>query len=68
MRSSTILSIIVASVAAAPLPQFDLGALLGGGAGGAPGAGSGGGRVSPLLWFLAHVLIHIQALDLCLVV
>jgi hypothetical protein len=44
MRSTITLSIFIAAVASAPLPQFDLGALLGGGAGASPGAGSGGGK------------------------
>jgi hypothetical protein len=43
MRSTVIFSVLVAAVASAPLPQFDLGALLGGGAG-APGGGSGAGN------------------------
>jgi hypothetical protein len=46
MRSAITFSVLIATIAAAPLPQFDLGALLGGGAGAAPGAGSGGGKLS----------------------
>jgi hypothetical protein len=66
MRPSLLLPIIVASVAAAPLPQFDLGALLGGGAGGAPGGGSGGGKVMPYFCSLKTYSFLFQVLDLFL--